>query len=127
MRRFSSRQAWRASPKRGAWGSARITSMIGRPLPRLVTSILAAWLTAALLVWRAVSAAEPLPTRLADDEFWRIVTSFSERAGTFPSDNLLSNERALQEVIPDLDKARRSNGVYLGVGPEQNFTYIAAL
>ncbi len=59
--------------------------------------------------------------------YWRIVTGFSERPGTFPSDNLLSNERLLQEVIPELARIAKPNEVFLGVGPEQNFTYIAAL
>jgi hypothetical protein len=68
-----------------------------------------------------------LPTKLADEEFWKIVSEFSERAGTFQSDNLLSNERWLQHVIPDLVAKARPNRVYVGVGPEQNFTYIAAL
>jgi hypothetical protein len=68
-----------------------------------------------------------LPTRISDEEFWRIVTSFSERAGTFPSDNLLSNETSLQHVIPDLARRVKPGGIYLGVGPEQNFTYMAAL
>ena len=56
-----------------------------------------------------------------------MVSEFSERAGTFQSDNLLSNERWLQHVIPDLVAKARPNRVYVGVGPEQNFTYIAAL
>jgi len=56
-----------------------------------------------------------------------MVTSFSERAGTFPSDNLLSNEKHLQHVIPDLLQIAKPGGVYLGVGPEQNFTYMAAV
>jgi hypothetical protein len=64
---------------------------------------------------------------LTDEEFWHIVSDFSERAGTFQSDNLLSNERWLQHVIPDLVMRTRPNRVYVGVGPEQNFTYIAAL
>jgi hypothetical protein len=68
-----------------------------------------------------------LPPKLSDEEFWRIVSEFSERAGTFQSDNLLSNERWLQHVIPDLVMRARPNRVYVGVGPEQNFTYIAAL
>ena len=75
----------------------------------------------------APGAADSLPTRLADDDFWRMVTSFSERAGTFPSDNLLSNETTLQHVIPDLTRTVKPGGVYLGVGPEQNFTYMVAL
>ena len=82
-----------------------------------------------------VSASLPIraadqPAPLADADYWRIVSEFSERAGTFQSDNLLSNERWLQHVIPDLvAKAAkaRPNRVYVGVGPEQNFTYIAAL
>jgi hypothetical protein len=54
-------------------------------------------------------------------------TSFSEADGTFRSENLLSNELYFQWVLDDLTKMARPGGVYLGVGPEQNFTYIAAL
>jgi hypothetical protein len=64
---------------------------------------------------------------IGDEEFWHLTSEFSERAGTFQSDNLLSNERDLQQVIPDLQRGTGTPGVYLGVGPEQNFTYIAAL
>jgi len=73
------------------------------------------------------AADRTLPSKLSDDEFWQIVSDFSERAGTFQSDNLLSNERWLQHVIPDLVTKARPNRVYVGVGPEQNFTYIVAL
>ena len=73
------------------------------------------------------AAAETLPSRLADEDFWRMASDFSERSGSFQSDNLLSNERGLQYVIPDLTQIAKPNRVYLGVGPEQNFTYIAAL
>ena len=45
----------------------------------------------------------------------------------FRSDNLVSNEQWLQHIIPDLTRTIRPGGVYLGVGPEQNFTYIAAV
>lgn len=73
------------------------------------------------------AATDTLPDRLDDKDFWQIALSFSERPGTFGSDNLLSNEGALQEVIPDLVRSVKPHGIYLGVGPEQNFTYIAAL
>ena len=56
-----------------------------------------------------------------------MVQEFSEPDGTFRSDNLLSNEIQLQYVIPDLLKTVKPGGVYMGVGPEQNFTYISAL
>ncbi len=73
------------------------------------------------------TAAEALPTQLSDQEFWRLSTDFSESDGRFRSDNLLSNEVWLQNVIPDLTKRAKTGRVYLGVGPEQNFTYMSAL
>src|SRR5262245_64045225 len=68
-----------------------------------------------------------LPARLSDREFWQLSTVLSEPDGHFRSDNLVSNEQWLQHVIPDLVKAVEPGRVYVGVGPEQNFTYIAAL
>src|SRR5580704_1890217 len=89
--------------------------------------LLAVCLCGSLSVAGARAAGDTLPSRLTDEEFWRVVQGFSERAGTFPSDNLLSNERRLQVVIPELTRRVKSEGVYLGVGPEQNFTYMVAL
>ena len=68
-----------------------------------------------------------LPTRLTDAEFWALINELSEPGGSFRSDNLLSNEVWLQYVIPDLLNVAKPGRVYMGVGPEQNFTYIAAL
>jgi len=72
-------------------------------------------------------AARSVPDQLSDKEFWQLVEDFSEPNGYFRSDNLLSNENAFQHVIPTLQSTLPANGVYLGVGPEQNFTYIAAI
>src|SRR2546427_10055942 len=72
-------------------------------------------------------ATEPLPGRLTDDAFWTIMTGFSEEGGYFRFENFLSNELGFQTVIPALKEMAKPGGVYLGVGPEQNFTYIAAL
>jgi hypothetical protein len=89
------------------------------------------FLAACCLGWFLVAgvraAADTLPSRLADEEFWGLVQGLSERPGSFPSDNLLSNERGLQSIIPDLTRKVQVGGVYLGVGPEQNFTYMVAL
>ncbi len=78
--------------------------------------------------WSVVhlAAGGALPTRLRDAAFWTLITDFSEPSGTFRSDNLLSNEARSQFVIPDLVAIAKPGGVYMGVGPEQNFTYIAA-
>ena len=72
-------------------------------------------------------AAETLPAGLTDREFWNLITDFSEPGGYFQSDNFLSNESGYQEVIPPLLTTLKPGGVYIGVGPEQNFTYIVAL
>lgn len=76
----------------------------------------------------SASGAQPtLPERYADTTFWRLSTEMSEPNGYFRSDNLLSNETSFQWVVPSLRKMTRPDGVYLGVAPEQNFTFIAAL
>jgi len=69
--------------------------------------------------------AASLPRQVSDKEFWTIVATFSESGGTFVSDNIISNEIEFQRVIPDVQRTV-GRGVYLGVGPEQNFTYISA-
>src|SRR5436309_2595742 len=72
-------------------------------------------------------AAQKLPAQLSDEEFWKLSSESSEPDGTFRSDNLLSNESYFQFVIPKLKETTVEERVYMGVGPEQNFTYIAAL
>lgn len=74
----------------------------------------------------APSVADTLPDELGNEEFWKIVEDFSEPNGFFRSENLLSNESGLQDVIPKLKERVQPGGVYVGVGPEQNFTYIVA-
>jgi hypothetical protein len=73
------------------------------------------------------AAAETFPRRLSDAQFWQLVSGFSESGGTFISDNFVSNEQGFQDVIPQLKKRSSRGGAYLGVGPDQNFTYIVAL
>jgi hypothetical protein len=68
-----------------------------------------------------------LPARLSDREFWRLSTEWSEPNGFFRSDNLTSNELLFEYVIPDLVRRTRPGDVYLGVGPEQNYSYISAV
>jgi hypothetical protein len=72
-------------------------------------------------------SAEELPSQLSDEAFWKLVTEFSETGGSFPSDNWVSNEQLFQHVLEDLTEGRKLGGAYLGVGPDQNFTYIVAL
>jgi hypothetical protein len=100
---------------------------------RVVVAVLAVLVMAGALTFRQGSgtgtplSAESLPSSLSDEAFWRLVSDFSEPNGFFRSDNFLSNEVEYQWVIPTLTSTVGTGGVYLGVGPEQNFTYIAAL
>src|SRR5947207_13428737 len=82
-------------------------------------------LVAALFAPRVHVASDTLPKQLSDRAFWQMIVDFSEPGGFFRSDNLISNETTFQQVIPELKK--QTGGVYVGVGPDQNFTYIAAL
>jgi hypothetical protein len=70
---------------------------------------------------------ERLPPRLSDALFWQLDEDLSEPGGSFISDNYVSNEGTFQRVIPELKERTPRGGVYLGVGPDQNFTYIAAV
>jgi hypothetical protein len=85
----------------------------------------------AVAAWVVVSGPEKaslrLPDRLSHREFWGVIADFSEPGGTFRSENLVSNESEFQRVIPRLKQRIEPGGVYLGVGPDQNFTYIGAL
>jgi hypothetical protein len=74
-----------------------------------------------------VAAAPPAPAQLTDEQFWELSSKSSESDGFFRSDNLLSNELNFQYVIPELLRTAQPGRIYMGVGPEQNFTYIAAL
>jgi len=68
-----------------------------------------------------------LPESLSDRTFWELVEHLSEPDGYFQSDNLVSNEHSFQYVVPALEARRQPNQVYLGVAPDQNFTYILAM
>lgn len=82
---------------------------------------------ASLAVAAPACAQSRIPDRFNDSTFQRFMIDFSENGGDFKSDNLLSNERSYQWVTAGLAEMRRDGGVYLGVAPEQNFTFLAAL
>lgn len=71
----------------------------------------------------AACSSSALPHSLADRDYWSLIASLSEPAGRFDvSENLVSNEPLFVENVRRL---RTTGGVYIGVGPEQNFSYIA--
>lgn len=67
------------------------------------------------------------PESLSAAEFSRLSREMSEEGGFFRSDNFTSNETAYLTVVDKLKQLGATGGAYLGVGPEQNFTYIAKI
>jgi hypothetical protein len=63
----------------------------------------------------------------APNSFAAQIAALSEPGGYFDTDNLISNERSYLDVVPELRRRGVRGGVYIGVGPDQNFSYIAAV
>ena len=74
-------------------------------------------------------AASPAPAQrtAADTSFAAVVARLSEPGGYFDTDNLISNEASYLHVMGELERRGIRGGVYLGVGPDQNFSYIARI
>ena len=49
----------------------------------------------------------------------------SEPGGYFDSDNIITNEGSYLQVASQLARVHTHGGVYIGVGPDQNFSYVA--
>jgi hypothetical protein len=98
-------------------------------IQRRTAWVVAASAVVAVVLWSRppLRAADTLPTQLTDGAFWKLIDDMSEPGGAFQSENFLSNETGFQAVIPRLVQMARPDGAYMGVGPEQNFTYIAAI
>src|SRR4051812_19961222 len=94
-----------------------------RPPGRLAGSSLLIGLVLALTT--GCGRRSDLPHALSNEEFWRLFVASSEPARSVGiSENYVSNEPRVAENARWLQP---SGGVYIGVGPEQNFTYIARL
>lgn len=64
---------------------------------------------------------------MADANLGELIEALSEPTGVFPSDNLVSNETSLLHVAEALRSPALERRAYVGVGPEQNLTYIALM
>ncbi|HET9215651.1 MAG TPA: hypothetical protein VFR18_01655 [Terriglobia bacterium] len=97
-----------------------------RSMSRVLTAITFA-LVLLLPAVPASTAADTLPAEISDEAFWRMIETFSEDGGFFTSENFSSNELGYVTLIPKLQAVVKPGGAYIGVGPEQNFQYIASL
>jgi len=63
----------------------------------------------------------------AQDSFASRIAALSEEPGYFDTDNLISNEGSYLHVVTALGRDKIRGGAYIGVGPDQNFSYIASI
>lgn len=90
-----------------------------------ITLLLAVFAVGARVSWRAeqpVAAVSDI--QISQSQFARYVDELSEPEGYFDSDNFISNETSYLHVVDELKRSVRPGEVYLGVGPDQNFSYI---
>jgi hypothetical protein len=96
-------------------------AVMGRPSaePRFLQITLVGLLLVAI-----VGIAANLPLTQPGTGFAGRIERLSEPGGFFDTDNLISNENSYLDVMPALGQR---GGAYIGVGPDQNFSYIAAV
>lgn len=98
-------------------------------LPGVAIIVVAcAGLASAAVSGHRATAQGVLPERLSDSAFWALSSRISEPGGYFRiEDNYTSNEMEIGQLYSMLRSRGVAGDVFLGVGPEQNFTYIAAI
>ncbi|QQS46418.1 MAG: hypothetical protein IPM66_21335 [Acidobacteriota bacterium] len=60
-------------------------------------------------------------------QFVSLTEKLSEPGGYFDTDNLISNETSYLHVLGKLRRMNVNGGAYIGVGPDQNFSYMAQI
>jgi hypothetical protein len=92
--------------------------------------------TAPIDTARVVPGKPPVPTTFVEpitspaspeSTYGRAFLTLSEPAGYFPSENVVSNEMSYLHVLDAMRREGVTGGAYIGVGPDQNFSYIAAI
>src|SRR5438477_4909180 len=93
----------------------------------LLASLLGAilFITSSQPVRSFVKPAAIAAASVSRTEFIQYIDQWSEPEGYFDTDNFISNETSYLHVIPELQRRTVPGGVYIGVGPDQNFSYIA--
>jgi hypothetical protein len=75
----------------------------------------------------AIDAVPAAAQHARDSSFAGLVARLSEPNGYFDSDNIITNEASYLQIASQLRKVGTHGGVYLGVGPDQNFSYVALI
>ena len=129
LRPITARMVVRMAWATGVYRSAQMRpSISGAKRSRLRTS---GWLLLTVAcgigLLATAHAQATIPAALTDRQFWDLIGSLSEPDGAFEDENYVSNELGYQRTMERLQKTVAPGGVFIGVGPEQNFHYVAAL
>ena len=73
----------------------------------------------------ALQTVVTIGSEVSKQQFGQLIEKFSEPNGYFDTDNLISNEASYLHVLGKIRQLRFNGGAYIGVGPDQNFSYIA--
>jgi hypothetical protein len=108
-------------------GTESVALPVTLPYIGAVRPAIAVLLVAAAVACQTASTDSTRPERIALDaaRFARLVTDLSEDGGYFDTDNIISNEQSYLHVLGTLEARGVSGGAYVGVGPDQNYAYIA--
>src|SRR5216117_2238118 len=86
--------------------------------------VLALLLTTGTIPWSPEPPRAAVGLQVSVEQFGRYIDQWSEPEGYFDSDNFISNETSYLHVVDDLHQRVKPGGIYIGVGPDQNLSYI---
>ncbi len=76
---------------------------------------------------RTLTTPKPAERALTPEQFAGLSQKLSEANGYFDSDNLISNESSYLHVMGKMRQMKVAGGAFIGVGPDQSFSYIAQI
>lgn len=103
----------------------RLMAGLGGRVP-FIRSCARALVLAAVLAGCAQRPSVPAPSA-PQLNFSELYVRLSEQGGYFDSDNLISNETSYLHALDVLRARQVKGGAYIGVGPDQSFSYIAEI
>lgn len=96
-----------------------------RRRPRLSSPLISIIIVFWLNTWAGGEPRKTDAPPFSASQFSGIIGRISEPGGHFWNDNYVSNEASYLHPLKKMKELEIHGGVYIGVGPNQNFTYIA--
>ena len=96
-------------------------------LSAIAITLIATLLMMTTSIGRAQEKPTTTPESLSTAKFVELSEKLSEPGGYFDTDNLISNEASYLHVLGKMRDRKVNGGAFLGVGPDQSFSYIAQI